>query len=251
MSGALAIFVKTPSRSALKTRLAATLGREYADTWYGLAAAAVASVVLRACAQQGVTPYWAVAEPNAESSWSGLATIAQGDGGLGERMARVHAQLVARHGYALLIGADAPQLRADALVEAAEWLGSETAGPDANPLPARLVLGPATDGGFWLFGANLVIADEAWTCVKYSQADTALQFQRAMQPFGVWRMLGELTDVDHVEDLHALRWALDELPDPTPEQCALMDWMDANIDAPTILEKDRRGCALRQSRADH
>lgn len=251
MTGALAIFVKTPGRSALKTRLAAAVGRDHAEQWYRLAAAAVASVAMRACAGHGITAYWAVAEANAESDWSGLPTIAQGEGGLGERMARVHAQLAARHDYAVLIGADAPQLRAETLREAAQWLGAVMTRTHGERLPARLTLGPASDGGFWLFGANRVIADEAWIRVRYSQPDTGLQFQRAMQPFGAWRMLGELTDVDHVEDLGALRWALDELPDPTPEQRALMHWMDATIEVSNHRVSERQRRAAGVSGADH
>lgn len=251
MTGALAIFVKTPGRSALKTRLAVALGREFAERWYWLAAQAVASVARRAAAHRGITTYWAVAEAQAEKDWSGFSSIAQGCGGLGARMARVHAQLVARHGFALLIGADAPQLSAEALAEAAHWLGGGTKRPDSDPLPARLVLGPAADGGFWLFGANRIIADRAWTGVRYSRADTCRQFRRAMQTFGACRMLGELTDVDHADDLDTLRRALDELRDPTPEQCALMQWMDASIEASTIRGDDRQRCAIRVSEVDH
>lgn len=251
MSGALAIFVKTPGRSALKTRLAAVLGREYAETWYGLAAAAVASVAVRACVQHGIEAYWAVAETNAEKDWSGLPTIAQGDGGLGERMARVHAQLVARHGFALLVGADAPQLSAEALAQAAQWLGGRMEIRTHWSLPARLVFGPATDGGFWLFGANRVIADEAWTGVQYSGPDTRSQLQLAMRAVGTWRTLPELTDVDCAEDVDVVRRALHALPDPTREQRALAHWMDANIDASTIREKDRHASGARVWRADH
>src|SRR5690606_525788 len=58
MSGALAIFVKTPGWSALKTRLAAGTGDAYAERWYRLAADAVASVAIRARAQHGLTAYW-------------------------------------------------------------------------------------------------------------------------------------------------------------------------------------------------
>lgn len=233
MTGALAIFVKTPGRSAVKTRLAAARGQGYAEQWYRLAAAAVASVATRACAQRGMTAYWAVAEADAESDWSDLTTIAQGDGGLGERMARVHNELVARHGFALLIGADAPQLRVDALVDAAAWLD---AGLHAE---ARLVMGPACDGGFWLFGANCVITDAVWTSVRYSRTDTGRRFHTAMQAFGAWKMVGTLSDVDHVEDLEVVRAALEELAEPTLEQRALLRWMQAKSPASTHRARDR------------
>ena len=219
MNGALAIFVKTPGRSAIKTRLAAVTGAAYAQQWYELAADAVASVAIRACAECGLTAYWAVAETGAEAAWRGLPTIVQGAGDLGTRMARVHSELVERHGFAMLVGADAPQLAAEAIGQAAHWLD---AGAVAGP---RLALGPAADGGFWLFGSNRVIPLQAWTQVSYSQADTGRHCRQSMQPYGAWETLACLTDADRVEDLKPVQQALDALSDPTTEQRALAQWM--------------------------
>lgn len=218
MNGALAIFVKTPGGSAPKTRLAAATGEAYAEQWYRLAAPAVASVATRAGSEHGLTVYWAVAEAGAEGAWSGLPTIAQGEGGLGERMARVHAELVERHGFAMLIGADAPQLTADALGEAARWLGECGSS-------SRQVLGPATDGGFWLYGSNAVVPVHAWTRVQYSRTDTARHFRQSLQNYGEWQTVAPLTDVDRIDDLKPAQQALDALADPTAEQRTLAQWM--------------------------
>lgn len=215
-SGALAIFVKTPGHSAVKTRLAAERGERYSVEWYYRAAAAVASVARQTQTVYGVTGYWAVAETDAFDAWPGLPTIAQGEGGLGARMARVHAQLVARHGFGLLLGADAPQLTAALLGEAVDWL--------SQPSP-RLLLGPASDGGFWLFGGNTTPALQAWDAVAYSAADTASQLHQSMRDLGDWRTLATLTDADHASDLTFVQQALQALPDPTPEQRALAHWM--------------------------
>lgn len=216
MSGALAIFVKTPGHSPVKSRLASERGEPYAVDWYRQAASAVASVACLAQARHGVVAYWAVAEPDALGAWPGLSKIAQGEGGLGARMARVHAQLVARHGFGVLLGADAPQLTAALLGEAIDWL--------SQPSP-RLLLGPASDGGFWLFGANTTPPLQAWTAVGYSVADTARQLQHSMRDAGDWRTLATLTDADHASDLADVQRALDILADPTPEQRELACWM--------------------------
>ncbi|MEO7198800.1 MAG: DUF2064 domain-containing protein [Dokdonella sp.] len=228
MSGALAIFVKTPGRSALKTRLAAQTGQEYAEQWYRLAADAVASVVVGACQELGLTAYWAVAEAGAEDAWPGLPTIAQGEGGLGTRMARVHSELVRRHGFAMLIGADAPQLSVDAIGQATRWLAgsdaSSTAGGGTFQSP-RFALGPAKDGGFWLFGGNQMVALEAWTQVRYSHVDTARELLGSMHDLGAWLQLSALIDVDHAEDLACVQNALLALPEATPEQYRLSQWM--------------------------
>jgi len=216
MNGALAIFVKTPGLSPVKSRLAAGRGERYALDWYGKAAVAVASVARLAQAKHGLTTYWAVAESGGLDAWSGLPVIGQGGGDLGTRMARVHAQLVALHGFGLLVGADAPQLTVPLLSEAIDWVGAPQ---------QRLVLGPANDGGFWLFGANTVPSLQAWTAVSYSSADTARNLRRSMQGAGDWRTLAMLTDVDHVIDLPVVEQALHALSDPTPEQRELARWM--------------------------
>ncbi len=215
--GALAIFVKTPGHSPVKTRLAAERGERYAIEWHRRAAAAVASVASVAQARYGMTAYWAVAESDALEAWSGLPAIAQGEGGLGARMARVHAQLVARHGFGLLLGADAPQLTAALLGDAVDWL--------SRPSP-RLLLGPASDGGFWLFGGNIAPPLQAWEAVGYSAADTARQLRHSMRDTGDWRTLTTLTDADHASDLATVQRDLHALPDPTPEQRGLARWMD-------------------------
>lgn len=229
MSGALAIFVKTPGRSALKTRLAADTGAAYAQEWYALAADAVASVAIQARADFGIAPYWAVAEAGAESAWAGLPTIAQGDGDLGTRMARVHSALVERHGFALLIGADAPQLTALLIGEATRWLAAP------EPTEPRLSLGPASDGGFWLFGSNKAIPLPAWTRVGYSQMDTASRFRDSLDGYGRWQTLLPLTDVDRAEDLKPVQRALALLAGPTAEQRTLAQWMH---DTPAMPHRD-------------
>ncbi len=218
MNAGLAIFVKTPRYSPVKTRLAADCGAAYAHGWYRRAAAAVAAVARVAAARHGLTPYWAVAEPEAIASgmWPDLPMIAQGVGTLGERMARVHGTLVETHGAGLLIGADAPQLTADLLGEASAWLMA--------PEP-HLVLGPARDGGFWLFGGNVAPPLELWRLVRYSAADTRRALRAAMESCGHWHLLADLTDVDDARDLAVVLDELQRLPDPQPEQQRLAEWM--------------------------
>jgi uncharacterized protein len=217
MSAGVAIFVRTPQRAPVKTRLAARCGPVYAEGWYRRAAAAVAAVANAS----GLDAYWAVAETEAlaDEAWTSLPTLVQGDGGLGERMARVHAALVARHGAGILLGADTPQVTAALLSDAAAWL---------HAAPRRLVLGPAHDGGFWLFGANVAPPLAAWTSVAYSVADTGRDFRAALAAYGDWRTLPALTDVDHAADLPSVMAALDALDAPVAEQRALRDWMRAH-----------------------
>lgn len=222
MTGALAIFVKTPGFSPVKTRLQAGRGSGFAEQWHRLAAEATASVARRAAADDGLALYWAVAEADAlqHPAWAALPRLPQGDGGLGERMARVHALLVERHGFGMLIGADAPQLQGDALLAAADWLRSNE---------ARCAIGLADDGGFWLFGGNRVVPESAWTGVRYSGRETGRDFRLAMSSHGQCLTIGRLRDVDVEDDIAPVHEALRTLPRPTVEQQALTHWLDATM----------------------
>lgn len=214
MSCAVAIFVKTPGHSPVKSRLWPDLGRANAERLHCASAAAVGSVVTRAGADGAISGYWATAESIelVAAAWPGLAHIAQGEGGLGLRMATVYRALQARHGAAILIGADTPQLDAGLLRQAAGWLQSPR---------ARLVIGPACDGGFWLFGGNRELPESDWTGVDYSKPTTAMDFTAAMDGQGDWLELDALRDIDVLADIDPVRQQLAALNDPTPEQARL------------------------------
>lgn len=223
MNGGLAIFVKTPGLSPVKTRLAQHLGRLKAEAFHLAAAEAVASVASRAGDEAGFTPRWAVAERDAVQSnaWKDLPCLFQGPGTLGERMDAVYRELLTQGHFALLVGADTPQLREESLVRAARWLDV------AEP---RLVIGRSRDGGFWLFGGNVPLPPEAWLQPTYSHWNTANVFTRAMSLHGQWLELEVLSDVDCAEDLAPACEELQALVNPTLEQCRLLDWLrDARL----------------------
>jgi uncharacterized protein len=215
-SAGLAIFVKTPGHSALKTRLARSIGQDAAETFHRLAVAALADVVMHAQATMpGLVAYWAVAETEALDAplWRGLPRIAQGEGDLGARMRQVCDVLRARHDRAILIGADAPQIGANDLLEVCSALDTH-----------NHALGPSEDGGFWLFATRADVPENAWLRTPWSQADTAARFLDALDDSSI-AILRRLRDVDTAEDLAALAVALDALPAPTPKQNALARWL--------------------------
>ena len=218
MTAALAIFVKTPGLSPVKTRLAAGIGAAAALRFHQLAAAATAEVA-GACAPW-LTPYWAIAEAGAAAlaAWPGFEPLHQGQGDLGERLHTVYARLQARHGCVLLIGADAPQLTV-ALLQHARTVLYDAETP--------FVIGHASDGGFWLFGGRVALPRGVWTRVRYSQPQAAAELRQQLLPHGAVGSIAELTDVDTVEDLPALRRAMEALNAPQPAQQRLLDWLQA------------------------
>lgn len=215
MSTALAIFVKTPGHSPVKTRLAASIGSARAEQFHRLAAAAVAAVARAAIPV--ISPCWAVAEPAACSDplWRELPVIGQGDGELGSRLDHVCRQLQERHGRVLLIGADAPQI-------SVRLLHAAVAALDDPPTP--YVLGCANDGGFWLFGTRRPVPAQVWLTPRYSSPSTADQLIDALAPAAI-AYLPTLVDVDDGADLSSLVSALNALERPLSEQAKLLAWL--------------------------
>lgn len=223
-TAAVAVWVKTPGRSPVKTRLAAAVGRARAEAFYARAVRAVEAVVRAAADALGkgaLVPYWAVAEPEPEAAagWRGFATVAQGGGGLGERQARVYDALRARHARVLFIGTDSPQMPPEILVDAARRLAPGTDGTD-------FVVGPAEDGGYYLFGGRLPLPRAVWTEVPYSTPGTLAALRPRLAAHGRVAMLPMLFDVDTVHEFARLGGALAARGTALlPAQRALLEWL--------------------------
>ncbi|MFP4208779.1 MAG: DUF2064 domain-containing protein [Wenzhouxiangella sp.] len=216
---AIAIFVKTPGLSPVKSRLAATIGRELAEACHLRSARTVAAVARSA----GVGPvYWAVAEQEADghSLWQDLPVLVQPGGDLGSRMNAIHDRLVADHGCGVLLGADLPQLDAAALHMAERWL---------NHASGRGVIGPASDGGFWLVGANRCLPAVAWQAPDYGRGAVLQRFVEALGDDLDWQQLAACCDLDRIEDLPAVMAELKNLVCPHPAQRRLLDWLVAKL----------------------
>jgi len=194
VSAAVAIFVKTPGLSPIKTRLAQSIGKEKAESFFMLSAKAVGQVVEQL---SDVVSYWAVGEEEGVSHelWQDFESIYTGEGDLGERLHNVYSELLAKHGSVVLMGADSPQITRSILSDAIEKVEQD-----------NFVFGPTHDGGFYLFGGGKPVAKEIWTGVSYSQDDTLFQLEERL---GKTFKLPALTDVDVEEDLKILE---DEWP---------------------------------------
>lgn len=210
MTGALAVWVKTPELSPVKTRLAASIGAPAATEFFRLSVRAVEAVVRQPPAR--FTPHWAVAEAEGLGAWHGFPAVVQGPGGLGTRLSRVYDALLERHPWVLFIGADAPQITPELLDQAVRLVSA-----------GHWVLGPAEDGGFYLFGGSRPLAREVWESVPYSTATTA---QELAARLGSVQRLPPLFDVDTEAELRRLRAVMQNHPALLPAQRALLDWME-------------------------
>ncbi len=210
MSTALAIFVKTPGLSPLKTRLAKGIGEEKALEFYHLSLKSIIKTVT----SSNVTAYWAVAEKEALSNtlWQDFKTLHTGEGDLGQRQHHIYQTLLKEHEHVLLIGADAPQLSSDIINQAMIMLEKND-----------FILGPAVDGGYYLFGGKKPVEPGIWQKVPWSHAQTRKTLDALLPSPSIH--LEPLTDVDIKENLHAV---IDEMPNNmNKEQVALTTWINA------------------------
>ncbi len=215
-NGVIAVFVKTPGLSPVKTRLAVRIGQSQAERFYRLAVDASREVVTAFTRQHPVQAMYAVAEHAAIAHpiWQDLPCIWQGEGGLGERMSRVYQQLLMHYAFVILVGSDIPQMRETHFQQAVAAL---------QDYP--MVLAPSLDGGFWLFAGRCQLPDTVWNQVSYSQPDTAKQFVAQLTPLGAIKMLNVLQDVDTFEDLEPLAQTLIAYPRRTPAQQRLLNFL--------------------------
>ena len=191
----LIIFARYPEVGKAKTRLIPALGPEGATAVYRqLAEQTLAQV--QAFRQQHlleVEVRFTGGTQELMQRWLGqdLLYAEQGTGDLGERMARsLQAAFAAGMGRTIIIGTDCPQLDTVILQSAFEALAQQD-----------LVLGPATDGGYYLIGLRRFVP-ELFVDIPWS---TATVFSKTMAIATHLNLtiahLPTLTDIDYPEDL--------------------------------------------------
>lgn len=216
---AVAIFVKTPGVSPVKTRLAQTIGPERALEFYRLSVRAIEETVLKVqeASDGKIVGVWAVAEEGAMGSpvWGSLPRTSQGEGSLGERLDHVYRTLLGRYRSVMLIGADSPQLQAKELLQAGKMLRASE----------EFILGKAWDGGFYLWGGSQEIPTEVWKSVPYSVPETSQRLLEAIRGLRGVSFLPEMLDVDTEKEMWALRDQLSAMEELTPSQERLWRWL--------------------------
>ena len=138
----LIIFVKAPRAGGVKTRLAQGIGPEAATEAYRVLVATLlqnlaglSAVELRFAPDEATGEI----EPWRRKSWR---VQPQGQGDLGQRLVGAFAEAFAGGAQrVVIIGSDCPVVTAPDIADA--W---------TSLLQYDVVLGPATDGGYWLIG---------------------------------------------------------------------------------------------------
>lgn len=183
----LIIFVKNPIPGTVKTRIARTVGNDRAVQVY------------RHLLQhtQQITRYTPYAKAvyyadfiNPDDGWDGYGKALQAGDDLGERMANAfREQFAARAEKVVIIGSDCLTITEDHLAQAFRALDQ-----------ADVVIGPATDGGYYLLGMKR-LHDDLFTNMPWSQPDLLDRTKAVLTASGqTVALLPELTDIDEWAD---------------------------------------------------
>ena len=220
---AFVVFIKTPGLSPVKTRLAKGLNKSLAEEFYRLSVSAVAEIgeELRIKAKpHKLDVLWAVAEEEGLSLAPGKEEhrLFQGRGTLGERLANIYELVSPKYDLILFVGGDCPQMQSSAIL----------AGIDHLQKKPCFVIGPAQDGGFWLWGGSAKVDKGIWTQVSYSCDTTYHEMRERLELNAECIDLVSYTDVDHAEDLKQLNDFFAKQEAMLPAQKTLMAWLNKN-----------------------
>lgn len=224
---AIAVFVKTPSLSPIKTRLASSIGRKAAEEFYLLSVAALKSTIESlTSANNNITPIWAVAENEglSHSLWEGWETISQGEGDLGTKLHNVFRKLILEFESVVIIGSDSPQLTANNLECAFRSL-------ENTKVPERptIVIGPCEDGGFYLVGSSGQLPEDLWMEIRYSTELAGRDLAEAALRLGDVINLPVEIDVDTSSDLAAIKKLLEMRSSAPKTNRSLLDWLNSKV----------------------
>jgi rSAM/selenodomain-associated transferase 1 len=182
----LIVFVKAPRPGTVKTRLARAIGAfEAAAAYRRLVETLLDELRGLRELEMCFSPDDAAGEVR---QWlkPGWSSHPQGDGDLGERLhSAFQRAFQTRAKRVVIIGSDCPAISVEDIREA--WYGLRS---------HDVVLGPATDGGYWMIGLRQLQPD-LFRAVRWSTGSVFPETIRRAQHAGLSvHLLRELADVD-------------------------------------------------------
>lgn len=194
----LILFTRYPEPGKTKTRLIPALGPERAARLHKHLTERTLTVARQLEQSRGVSIEirWEGGSEDLFKRWlgGGLSFEHQGEGDLGARMARaVREAFDAGMRGVIVIGSDCPGLTVDVLEQAADSLRA-----------TDVVLGPAADGGYYLFGLSRELPS-LFEEIPWGTAEVLLKTIRRASERGLRPVfLRSLGDIDRPEDLQLL-----------------------------------------------
>ncbi len=187
------IFIRYPENGKVKTRLALTIGDNYAKEFYKIIAQSIVAEVKRV---KNSKIYLFSAEIEATEKikkWlkgNFLVTNQEGEG-LGTRMSNAFLSLFSSGTKkTLLIGTDIPDISKEIIEKASEMLDIYD-----------IVIGPALDGGYYLLGMKKLY-NTLFEKIQFSVNTVLSQTILEVEKLGLsYFILPKLQDIDTEEDL--------------------------------------------------
>lgn len=193
---ALLIFIKNPEKGKVKTRLARSAGQDKALAIYR-ALLDHTRRVARSVDVERQLFYSKYIDPADNWSEEKFRKFVQQGEDLGERMLNAFRSALQTHERAVIIGSDCASLRPAIVEEAFRALDNHD-----------FVIGPATDGGYYLLGMREVtpslFENIAWSTDQVFSTTMA----RIRQLGKACYRLPELSDIDYLEDWEKYGWEL-------------------------------------------
>ena len=187
---ALIIFIKNPALGKVKTRLAKTVGNVKALEIY-LELTRITRE--NASILRGVKPYVFYSDfIDKNDDWSNeiFEKRVQSGEDLGDRMSNAFHEILTQHEHVCIIGSDCPTLSVDILNQSFEMLQNHD-----------FVVGPSTDGGYYLLGISSKKYDFLFKNMEWSTENVLSEtLQRIAQNDKTIALLPYLTDVDQEKD---------------------------------------------------
>jgi len=186
------IFTRAARLGTVKRRLAADIGQLAALRFHN----AMQAQLARDIATDTRWKIWLALTPDIRAGnrlFYGADILAQGQGDLGQRMARCFRALPP--GPAVLIGSDIPDISRQHIARAFSELGKHDA-----------VFGPASDGGYWLVGLKRLRrlggpqAKTLFTGVRWSSPHALSDTCKAIGPGARIGYTQSLSDIDNAAD---------------------------------------------------
>ena len=184
---ALIIFIRNPELSKVKTRIAATHGKELALQIYQ----SLLDITLACTQSLKVDKYLYYSESIIQDKWDDSVYFkrVQSGGDLGERMKNALAEILEEYDHALIIGSDCPYLTPSIITNAFAELEKKS-----------VVIGPAFDGGYYLLGMSQLLPDLFENMPWSTDQLTTETLKKLEKKHLLYSILPELHDVDEYFD---------------------------------------------------